>query len=140
MGHEQKYWWFSFKWSDEEVSQYDINYRELYALGTAAKTWASRLRHKVVLFECDNSSAVIAMQSGTSRNPSLMFLVRELHFVAARGQFHIICRHLPGVKNILADLLSRDQIVKFRELHPSANAEMTPLLRMSHPPLSPKIS
>jgi hypothetical protein len=125
--------WFTFKWTQEEISYFSIGYRELFALATAAKTFVSQLVGKTIVFRCDNSSAVDAMTGGTCKNAPLMHLVRELHYLCARNRFCILCRHIPGVLNDIADALSRDQMTRFRKLLPFASQFPIAPSRVDHP-------
>ena len=74
-----------------------------------------------LLFHCDNEAVVQVWQSGRSRCPDLMDLVRALFFVAARNNFHVLIRHIPGVDNSTADALSRLQLSRFHSLAPHAS-------------------
>jgi hypothetical protein len=132
-------WWY-FAWTPEEVVRFDISYRELYALSVAACTWCENLRARsrdgsarIMLFMCDNAAAVEATNGGSVWDEDLMYLVRKLHFLSAENNFYIICKHLAGVNNSLADSLSRGQVGKFRKEHPQAAEEPVNPIRWDHP-------
>ena len=59
---------------------------------------------------------VSIVNSGTSKCQLVMSLVRALFHVAVRYNFDIRLRHVPGLDNTAADLLSRDEVGKFRAL------------------------
>lgn len=54
-----------------------------------------------------------------------MRLVRALFFISAKGNFHVLIRHIAGVDNCVADALSGLQVQKFRQLAPIAALEPT---------------
>ena len=53
------------------------------------------------------------INSGTSKDPGLMQLLRCLFFVEAKLNFQIVAKHTPGVENGLADALSSLSILFF---------------------------
>ena len=125
--------WFQFEWTEEESRYFGIDYRELYALTTAVLTFVEVLRGKTIVVRCDNMAAVEALNGGSVRNRNLMHLIRELHFCAADNVFHIICQHVDGIKNTIADSLSRFQMDVFRKLAPMARLEPVEAVRPRHP-------
>ena len=64
----------------------------------------------------DNEAIVEVWTSGSSKNEHIMSLVRELFFIAAKYNFNITLRHIQGKYNVFADLLSRLQVAKFKEM------------------------
>ena len=126
------YWagsWFSQKWSQELIAK-PIEWKELYAIVMACETWGKHWAGKRILFHCDNKAVTEVWQSGLSRSPQLMALVRALFFVAAKGNFHVLVRHIAGIDNSIADALSCLEIRKFRQLAPQAAREFTPIPAM----------
>ena len=59
-----------------------------------------------------------------------MVLVRTLFFLAAKGEYHVSIAHIPGIKNTLADHLSRLSLQAFRQAAPHAD----PLPHQPHTP------
>ena len=84
----------------------------LYPLG-----W-SLLNHTIE-FPTDNLALVSIINKCSSRKPHIM-LVRVLVKYMLRFNFVFYAIHIPGVLNVLADALSRDQIGLFRSLHKEA--------------------
>ena len=56
-----------------------------------------------------------------------MSLIRQALFVAASHNFDMRVTHVAGVNNPAADALSRLQLRRFRNLHPTAAASATPV-------------
>ena len=52
-----------------------------------------------------------------------MALVRMLYFCAAHSNFNVCVQHIPGVRNDIADTLSRFQHHHFRRITPNANPQ-----------------
>ena len=85
----------------------------------------------MVLFHCGNEAVCHKIQSGTSRDPALMSLVRELFYISARNDFVCSAVHVPGCHNEAADALSRELIHLFHRLKPEANVFPTSQIQIS---------
>lgn len=72
---------------------------------------------KTVLARCDNAAVVAIINSGSSKDVDVMHLMRYLAFVAAKFNFVNASRHIRGVENDLADVLSRDKVNYFHSLN-----------------------
>ena len=105
---------------------FDVNFWELLALVVAFFTWEEHFRDRQVIIHTDNLPLVYIWSRG-SRNHTIMRLVRALFMRSARCNANIILQHIPGHVNILADSLSRFQVHRFREDHPSADPDPSPI-------------
>ena len=107
---------------------------ELYALTLAVATWGHLWRGKKIMLRSDCEGAVCAINSRSSKNEPMSALVRHLMTMAARGQFDLRCRHIPGIDNVAADALSRQNLHDFRVVCPGAlnQADPSPVV----PPIS----
>jgi hypothetical protein len=113
--------------SENVVSQADsISVKELYAIIIAAATWADRLSGCHVVFRVDNSAAEHALNSKSSRIPRMMWLIRQLLFLACVHGFSFHSVRVAGVNNSIADALSRNSLSLFHSLVPFADALPTP--------------
>ena len=56
----------------------------------------------------DNQPAVLCTNRGGSRSPHLNAVVLALERLRQRNNWHYTATHLSGVRNVLADALSRD--------------------------------
>ena len=106
---------------------YDINFKELFAIVAAAFTFGKEWYGKQIIFYSDNLNVSTIWSSGTSKNPLLMRLVRALFLHSARNDFNILIKFIPGKDNVLADLLSRSQVHRFKQLHRDADKFPTQL-------------
>ena len=109
---------------------FNINFWELFALLVAVLSWGRDLCNREVVIHTDNLPLLSVWCRG-SRSPHLMRLVRALFMHSARINANVVLRHVPGIQNINADLLSRLQVSRFQELNHSADPVPTPL-----PPLN----
>ena len=124
------YWyahWFQLQWSTR-AHPLSIAVKELLPVVVAAATWgplwAATSR---VCFHCDNQSVVHDIQSRASRHPHMVHLLRCLAFLEARYQLEFSCVHIPGIRNDLADDLSRDRLSSFLHKVPEASRSPTPV-------------
>lgn len=118
--------WFAQSWPAATLEwATSISWLEMIPILAACLLWGPRWGGLRVSMHCDNSGVVGAWQKGWSRDRRLMSLIRQTLFVAATHSFDLQVIHVPGVENSAADALSRLQIDRFRQLHPSAAATPT---------------
>jgi hypothetical protein len=100
---------------------------EASALVLAALTFGQRWSGRVVEFMCDCQPVVAAFNSWnrTSRSPLVMAAIRSLVLLSAQHSFDFRVSFLPGVRNGMADAVSRGQDAALRELLPSAAPQPT---------------
>ena len=97
--------WFNGSWSDAQQSL-SIAYKELFTMVIACHVWGSKWRDHRIQFCCDNQGVVAVISSGTFKDTRLMQLLRELFLCAARFNFMVTAKHVPGKENAIADFLS----------------------------------
>jgi hypothetical protein len=73
--------------------------------------WGNQWHRKKILFHSDNQSVV----------EETMTLVRPIVFWSLLGNFHIEAQCIPGFTNAFADLISRGNFQKFKNLAPLAD-------------------
>ena len=73
-----------------------------------------------VLFQCDNQSVVAAVQKGSSKDTSVMHLLRCLWFFISYYDIDITTTHIPGIVNTTVDNLSRNSLSLFFSSNPQA--------------------
>ena len=117
--------WFQGRWPPHmSLSQQcgiSIEWQELFPIVVACSVWHPFLTGKHLQFWCDNLSVVAIINSGCSKTPRIMDLVRQLVLLSMQHNFVVRARHVPGVSNEIADALSRFQMQRFRSLAPHAN-------------------
>ena len=67
------------------------------------------LVNRNVLFHSDNQAVVDVLNKQSSKDKHLMLLVRPLVLVLIRYNINLKLKHIPGLKNVLPDAISRFQ-------------------------------
>jgi hypothetical protein len=97
------------RWSPRQAAR-SSNWRELNTILIAARSWAPLAwRGKRVRVSSDNTTSVAVIRRGTSAEPELLRIVRELHLLEAEHGFELCARHVSGDSMIEegTDALSR---------------------------------
>jgi hypothetical protein len=68
---------------------------------------------------CDNLVTVSAVTRLKAHSDVLVALLRRLHTAQARWDVQLCVEHIDGVKNVLADALSRNNLSSFFSLLPA---------------------
>ena len=108
--------WLQVQWPREyragalRLNEEGITLLELLPVILASVVWGSRWRHQSVLVLCDNAGAVACINSGYSREPHLIHMLRCLFFIRAAFGISLWAVHIPGKLNDLADAVSRDNL------------------------------
>ena len=117
--------WFQGHWpphmrlnKDRGIS---IEWQELFPIVVACAIWHPFFTGKRLQFWCDNESVVAIINSGHSKAPRVMDLVRFLVLISMKHNFLVRACHVSGVSNDIADALSRFQMQRFRALAPDAD-------------------
>ena len=118
--------WFQYLWP-EVFAERSIAVKELLPIVLASIVWGSGWRKQSVLAHCDNQSVVDIVNSGYSKDSQLMHLLRSLFFITAHLQITLRAVHIPGVANVGADAISRDNLIAFHLQVPTARPSPTPL-------------
>ncbi len=99
-----------------------INALELLVVMVAVKIWHRNMSNSRVQIFCDNLASVQCLNSGRTKDPYMLSLLREICYTCARVNCQLKAIHLPGVSNRLADQLSRapiDHSIVVQDLVPS---------------------
>ena len=93
-----------------------IEYLELFGVTAAVLTWMHLFKNKRIILFCDNKSVVdmVNMTSTSCRN--CMVLIRAIVLKGLMENVRVFAKHVEGVKNDLADSLSRGKISWFHKL------------------------
>ena len=110
-----------------------IGWQELFPIVVACAIWFPHFSGKQVQFWCDNESVVAIINSGHSKAPRIMDLLRFLVLVSMKHNFFVRVCHVPGVCNETADAVSRFQDACFWAVAPNANPLHHPAF--THDPL-----
>ena len=108
--------WIQLAWSAEWVDC-QIAIKELLPIVLAGVIWGPNWQHKQVLVLCDNAAVVQILNAKTSKEKTIMHLLRCLHFFCALADIKLRAEHLPGLQNTIADAISRNNLqVLFSEV------------------------
>ena len=110
---------------------YNIAVLELFPIVIAIHIWGSLMVDKCVLFFSDNAAVIDIINKQTSKDASIMVLLRDLVLSCLTHNILFQARHIPGLINSRADYLSRFQVVKFKELSPESDDFPTPVPEIS---------
>jgi hypothetical protein len=100
--------WFAYKWEIHQES-YHITIKELFPIVLAIEYWGFKLQNHKILFFSDNMAVVDILNKQTSREKTVMRLVRRLVITAMKFNIFFKAKHIPGKQNLVADHLSRFQ-------------------------------
>lgn len=126
---EERIRWISDRWIQSRIKfdpRSDSNLCEFYALVTALYTWKHKFVDKKVLCYCDNLFVINAINSGVytpkvsrrSRSYESLFMLAMK--VCHKYNITVVGVHVPRLKNIAADLLSRCDVDSFKKIVPTA--------------------
>ena len=96
---------FPFSWK-----AYDIQMLEFYPIYLLVQMMAKRLSNKCVIFYTDNYPVAHCINKQSSRNKSVMQLLRPTVLALLINNITFKAKHIPGSKNVICDILSRRQI------------------------------
>ncbi|CAC5368882.1 unnamed protein product [Mytilus coruscus] len=103
--------WFLGKW-DTKWQKQNIAVLELYPIVLAVEIWGHRFENQCIYCHTDNIALVSVINKQTSKDPLIMFLIRRLVLHCLRNNVNFKAKPIYGSKNVLADALSRQQVLK----------------------------
>lgn len=110
----QEFWtWGAFSAS---VKQFHINILELYPITLAVYLFGSQWQNKNILFICDNLSIVHCLNNQTSKDKTIMRMLRIIVLQSLKFNFRFASKHISSKSNIICDKLSRFQISEAKAL------------------------
>jgi len=118
--------WLQWQWP-LSWAPLGIKVKELIPILLSYAIWGPIFAKHTILFKCDNSSMVAAVNKGSSKEVMVMHLLRYLWFFVAYYDIVVVAKHIPGVINSSADHLSRNHMSLFFSSNPQADPAPTPL-------------
>ena len=86
---------------------FHINFLELYAVFLTLRKLKPKPRSHIHLI-MDNMTGVACLRRGGSRSPILNQILKRIFVLQTQMSWHFSVTHLAGVRNVIADSLSRD--------------------------------
>ena len=123
--------WLQLRWQQAYTKEWEalhdesITLKELLPIVLACSVWGPGWQGSTVIFYCDNTGAVAVINSGYSRIPQIMHLLRCLFFIRAYFQISVRAVHIPGQHNCIADAISRNNLDYFFSQVPQAASRCT---------------
>jgi hypothetical protein len=104
----------AIRWTREEKMIFQqtgvsINVLEYYVVVYYVMLWGEKFRNSTIHVECDNTSAVNwIVKSRAGHSPAADALSKLFSLFCLKTNITIICTHIQGVNNTIADFRSRD--------------------------------
>ena len=118
--------WAFDEWEPEAI-KYHITVLEMYPVLLALLLWGNQLSNRCVEFHCDNIAVVQILNKFSSRDTTIMILVRKIVLICMINNIQFKLKHVPGILNTVPDLLSRLQVDKAKQLAPYLNNDPAPI-------------
>lgn len=112
--------WFYGSWP-KSWSSLNITFLEFFPIVIALHIWGPSMANKCVCFVTDNAALVEVINRQTSKHKRIMLLVRNLVLTSLKHNILFRARHIAGIHNSRADLLSRLQVSQFKQIFPEAD-------------------
>ena len=110
--------WFAIKWQRGFIEKYNpsIAFLELYGVAVSILNWLKYYANQRVVLFCDNTSVVHMINHNTSACKFCLVLVRLVVLESMKYNTRVFAKHVRGVSNKFADLLSRGKVDQFKTL------------------------
>ena len=109
--------WFKGLWSSSCLGL-NIALLEIYPICLALHLWSHQLSDKCLMIHTDNIAVVSIINTSTSKDPTIMIVVRKLVLICMQFNIMIKACHIAGRLNLISDFISRDQVQKARQVDP----------------------
>ena len=90
-----------------------IVHLEMLNILVAIRVWGASWSGKAIRIACDNQAVVMVLNSGKTRDLTLAAIARNIFMTAAQFDIFLKTVHIMGVKNEIADSLSRWTISEY---------------------------
>ncbi len=109
--------WFQGRFPEHWLDK-SIAVKEMVPIYIAFRLWGDQFKNCKVLFSTDNESVSFCLQNHTSKDPTIMSMLRQMVLQAMYNNTIFTARHITGKSNTVADALSRFQLQKARQVAP----------------------
>jgi hypothetical protein len=104
----------AIRWTKREMAAFEeigvsINVLEYFSAVFFIMVWSDILRGKVISIECDNTAAVSWLLKGRAKGGGAADVLAKLTVLFCyEAKIYLLCKHLAGTLNVVADYRSRD--------------------------------
>ena len=91
----------------------------MFPIVLAVEIWAKYLQNQCIIFHTDNLACAHIINKLSSKESTLMILVRRLVTQSLRNNITLKAEYLAGVRNDLSDKLSRQQVIQLLQIFPN---------------------
>lgn len=106
--------WFYGTWNDNFWKKKSIAVLELYPIFLAIQLFSSIFSDRVVLVCTDNMAVMRVLNKLYTPDPYMSPMVKKVALTCMQNNIFIHAKHVPGAKNTLADMLSRQRVDLFK--------------------------
>ena len=96
----------------ESWQTHHITILELYPIFVLINIFGRLMTNSHILFHCDNSAVTAIINKQTSKDNTVMKIIRPLVLLLIKYNIHLQSRHIPDILNILPDKISRFQVTR----------------------------
>lgn len=94
----------------------EYHFPRVFSHRIALHIWGPSMANRCICFVTDNCALVYIINRQTSKNKLIMSLVRDLVFTLLNYNIPFRARHIAGVHNYCADLVSRFQVSQLKQI------------------------
>ena len=93
---------------------FSISLLELYPIYMLIKMFSQKIRNSRITINCDNTAVVQILNKQSSNDKAIMDIMRPMVLCLINNNITLHVVHIPGKNNILADFLSRQEVIPFK--------------------------
>ena len=116
-----------------EWHQHHITVLEFYPIYVLINMFGHLLKNSTILYQCDNEAVTVIINKLTSKNKTVMQILRPLVLLLIKHNIHLKSQHISGINNILSDRISRFQVTNQLLDHYGMNPQPTPIPKHLRP-------
>lgn len=111
----------------ESWKSLNIAFLELYPIYLLVKIFAHKIQNSALLFYCDNEAITTIINKQTSKDKTIMILLRPLVLTLLKYNISFHAKHITSKSNYLCDKLSRFQVQPALLRHFGMRSSPTPV-------------
>lgn len=116
--------WCFFPWPTEWAGHTvlrDMSFLEMVPVLLSLYLWGTRIANRRIVFYIDNMALVQVINKQSAKSKRLMRLIRPFILICMRLNIIFKASHISSQQNIIADAISRQQWIRFRQAAPEAH-------------------